>query len=384
MTPDFSNLDTWVLAGQSNMEGVGQVSESLPPDEKVWAFSSAGEWEVAQDPLHRLWESYTLCHNDLIRPNLLPEEAGMSDEDLAQRFYREENAAGLGVSFGQAMAAALGQPIGLIPAAHGGTTLNQWSHEKKDQGGRSLYGAMLDRINRAGGKLQGILWYQGCSDADAVCAPTYVERMSAWIEAARRDTGIADLPLFVVQIGNLITSDNTNVAWWNMVREALAQLPEHVAHCGATTAIDLDMTDGIHIGTPGLHRLGQRMARMALRHAVHPDEPTGPRLESLEVCPAHSGLVSVRVRCSGVTGGWLPEYHIGGFEVRTPDNQPHKQAMVINANRDPEDPAAIRVLLTLPPDDQACLTYGQGYNPYCNAVDEADMPLLAFGPRKLA
>jgi sialate O-acetylesterase len=386
MRPDPASLDCWVLAGQSNMEGVGRQADSLPPDESVWSFSSAGAWERAQDPLHRLWESYTPVHLDISREGCAPEQWPGDEKvraDWAQN--RAGNGAGLGVAFGQALAAATGRPVGLIPAAHGGTSLEQWSQTKKDQGGHSLYGAMLDRIRKSGGRLRGLLWYQGESDATPEAAPTYLDRMAAWITAVRADTGIADLPVLLVQIGNLVQPEPTmfGAEPWDMVREALRRLPEVVPHCTVTSAVDLGLTDCIHINTPGLHRLGRRLARQALA-LTEGNLPTGPRVERVERAGAWSnGLPLVRVACSGVTGAWQPEQHLGGFAVYTPDHQPHPSVLVLNAERDPDDPTAIRVLLSAAIDDQTRLGYGLGLNPYCNAVDEADLPLPAFWPSEI-
>ncbi len=156
----------WVLAGQSNMSGVGELSRALPPDERVRAFTSAGRWETAQEPLHRSWESFTPVHQALNRPGLPPEKQNWSDAELAAEEVRTRRfGTGLGLAFGKAMADATGRTIGLIPAAHGATSLEQWSPARKAEGGHSLYGAMLERIARAGGRLQGVLWYQGESDA---------------------------------------------------------------------------------------------------------------------------------------------------------------------------------------------------------------------------
>ena len=39
-------LDTWVLAGQSNMQGRAWLRGALQPDRRVWSFTSAGAWEI--------------------------------------------------------------------------------------------------------------------------------------------------------------------------------------------------------------------------------------------------------------------------------------------------------------------------------------------------
>ena len=390
MQPDFASLDCWVLAGQSNMEGVGQESESLPPDERVWVFSSAGNWEIAQDPIHKLWESFTPVHLDLSRGGT-PAEQWPGDEKVLEdwKTNRAGSAAGLGVAFGQALVEGTGRPVGLIPAAHGGTSLEQWDPAKKSEGGHSLYGAMLERIAQAGGKVRGILWYQGCSDANEEWAPSYLERMIAWVAAARADTGIADLPVLVVQIGNLVQPENeqtwTSAKWWDVVREALRKLPEVVPQTTVTSAVDLGLTDCIHIHTPGLHRLGRRLARQALAVTRAVDLPLGPRVERLERAGNWpNGLPLVRVVCSGVTGGWWPASHISGFEVRTPEHEPHPSVQIITADRDPDDATAIRLLLSAELDDSVRIGYGLGLNPFCNAVDDADMPLPAFWEREIA
>ena len=54
---------------------------------------------------------------------------------------------------------------------------------------------------------------------------------------------------------------------------------------------------------------------------------------------------------------------------------------MIDVSADRADPTAIRVLLSAPPEEGARLGYGLGFNPYCNAVDDADMPLCTFMPR---
>ena len=81
MPPDFSTLDTWILAGQSNMQGIGLLDTALPPDDRVWAFTMAGNWEVATEPLHPLWKSYTPVHAELMWGALSPEERAQALAD---------------------------------------------------------------------------------------------------------------------------------------------------------------------------------------------------------------------------------------------------------------------------------------------------------------
>ena len=54
--------DVWVLAGQSNMQGCGEMSGAAKPHPLVRAFSMARVWRLATDPLHILPESPDSCH----------------------------------------------------------------------------------------------------------------------------------------------------------------------------------------------------------------------------------------------------------------------------------------------------------------------------------
>ena len=55
--------DLWVLAGQSNMEGVGDLVDVEPPHPLVHSFQSREQWAPAEEPLHWLDESPRPIHH---------------------------------------------------------------------------------------------------------------------------------------------------------------------------------------------------------------------------------------------------------------------------------------------------------------------------------
>ncbi len=379
-----ANLDTWVLAGQSNMEGCGLLRDCAEPDPRVYCFSSAGEWGTACEPLHWFWESFTPVHQALIRPGLPEDQKHISDAELAEIQRRDRiTGAGLGIPFGTYMADALGRPIGLIPASHGGTSLEQWSETLKDKGGSSLYGAMLERISRAGTQVKGILWYQGESDANDELAPTYAERFDRWIAALRSDLGMPNLPVIVIQIGRFSPTGDLDPKCWETIREALRTLPERVANTAMTTAVDLGLDDSIHISTDGHKRLGRRLARLALRLEGRTDILAGPRPVKLEHADIHWGMGALKLTCDGITGELAPRLNMGGFQLCNPDDTRCTENTVMDARVDPDNPNAIRMTLNFPMTDNQLLAYGKGINPYCNVTDSADMPLPAFTPMRV-
>ena len=379
------SMDLWILAGQSNMQGRALLSDPRfrqEPDDAVRSFSMAGTWERAADPLHRLWESTTSAHRLIMRPGLPEADRGLSDDDLAARLRADPvQGVELGRPFGRAMARATGAPVGLIPAAHGGTSLAQWRPATGDAHGATLYGSMIVRARRAvassGGVLRGLLWYQGESDATVAASAVYEESFRAWVDSVRADLGASDLPVHVVQLGRLVQpagADNPNAFdedAWDAIRDVQLRTPQTIPHSSVVSAIDLGLCDAIHIDAPGLDRLGRRLARTALGHSTP---------HAREVVRTHdqaNGLPVLRLECADVAGGWRQASRITGFSTHHRDGRRHAAVEVIEARLDVRDPSCLEILLTGWDDDLA-LGYGRGFDPACTLTDHEDMALPAF------
>ena len=248
--------DLWVLSGQSNMEGVGDLIDVTPPHQKVMLLGMDGHWAVAEEPLHWLVDSPDPVHSG---------NASSRAARSAQAHKSRTKGAGLGLPFAVTMVESTGVPIGLVACAHGGTSMEQWNPSKKEQGGKSLYGSMLRQVKDAGGKVKGVLWYQGESDALAPGAAwqAFPQVFSDFITAVRSDFGQPELPFYFVQIGRFIAGANPK--GWNAVQDAQRTIPERVPNTAVVSVIDLELDDGIHVGTQGHKRAGQRLARVALR-----------------------------------------------------------------------------------------------------------------------
>ena len=378
-------IDIWILAGQSNMQGCGLLRGAPLPDPRVMCLAMNGDWKIAEEPLHPLWESFAPVHQNLMRAA----DETRSDQEIAE-LERETRTtgAGLGISFGTAWADATGNQVALVPCAHGGTTLAQWDFRLKDEGENSLYGAMLERVRRVrelqpDARLAGVLWYQGESDAREDTAWTYAARLDEWIAELRKDLGSPSIPFVAVQIGNVTRSpaEAADTSWqarhWNAIRWALGELPARVQNCAATATVDLGLVDTIHIDTPGLARLGKRLAHKALALTAG-GEDLGPRAVRIEK-KERPGLGAARVVCEGVAGGWGAR-PIFGFSAHTPQGETHPTIYVIAASASPDDENSIDLILNAPADESVHIAYGFGCNPMCNAADARDLPLLAFAP----
>ena len=357
--------DLWVLAGQSNMEGYGRTVDMETSSPLVRSFQSKEIWAVAEEPLHWLDESPRPVHRKLNGQPPAPEAP-------EPRAAGRENGAGLGLTFAKLVQARTGVAIGLIPCAHGGTSMDQWNPERaRTEGDESLYGATLSRIRANGGKIAGVLWYQGESDANPADAPLYTDRMIHLIQAFRTDLGQPELPFYFVQLGPYVTVGAPGEASrWSAIREAQRLLPQSVPNTAMASAIDLDLDDNIHISTAGLKRLGKRLANIASGYP-------SPELGSIETAQAAIGnYVTLRVSFQNVRGGLRAEGRPSGFTLRDADGEDVHQIFKTTLEGD----TAILHLgyETLPVGLSLC--NGYGLDPYCNITDAEDAAVPAFGP----
>lgn len=358
--------DLWVLAGQSNMQGDGFLADELePPSPMVHVLDLKREWRLATEPLHRVFESPDLAHCVYEDPEVLTAAREANTQD--------GKGAGLGIAFGKALFDATGVPVGLVVAAQGGTSLHAWTPDRRHEGGRSLFGSMLLSIEAAGGRVAGMLWYQGESDAFELFHRDYDQRLARFVDAVREEVARPDLPFFHVQIGRVIAiteiTDEMRDAW-NTVREV--QRTIDLGPGGVTTAVDLALNDFIHITTSSLRRLGRRLAKLAS------GEVRTITLDAVDV-QQFEGRFEIRCRFGGVTGSLHPHEHVAGFSLRAADGELVTDA-VYSVDVDPADPAGVIVRGVRDVAPAWLLWYGYGTDPYCNLVDEADMAVPAFGP----
>ncbi len=361
--------DLWILAGQSNMEGVGDLVDVTPPHPRVMLLGMDGEWGEAKEPLHWLVDSPDPVHSG----------------DPASRQERSKNehktrtkGAGLGLSFAGSMTEALNVPIGLIACAHGGTSMGQWSPDQKGEGGKSLYGSMLRQFKLAGGTVKGVLWYQGESDANPEAAPKYAKTMEDFIAAVRKDFDQPGLPFYLVQIGRWVRPGDGKE--WNIIQDVQRQIPSRILHTGVVSVVDLELDDGIHVGTQGHKRAGHRLANLALRELFGHSGGSTPTFDQ-----AFRDGNSVVIAFKGVNliqeenklKGLQPSRHIAGFSIRKTDGS--ELPLIFDAVVGP-GPDHVTLKLNEPAPEGSFLWYGAGFNPYCSLTDHWDMAVPVFGP----
>ena len=353
--------DVWILAGQSNMEGIGYRKERLKSDPLVRAFYNDDHWEDAEDPLH----DFSIAVDEVHGRNARAPHIGT----------------GPGVAFGQSLLKLTGIPQGLIACAHGGTSMAQWSPALKRKKGASLYGAMFRRFIKNGARVAGIYWYQGCSDTEPDLEKVYTEKMVAFIKAIRRDFKDPTLPFVAVQISRTISCDVPN--GWNSIREQQRQLPSKIKNVQVVPAIDLSLDDGIHISGADCHRLGKRSAEaMAVLKYGNKKAIPPIALEKIEiVSDPFIGALNFLVTFKNVVGSLRSLGRPTGFKFS--ENLDKPAVDIAFRTELKKNQVLMKTNLVQSGFDQLYAFYGFGHNPYCNITDEADRSLPAFGPYPL-
>ena len=365
--------DIWIMAGQSNMEGNGNLDHFPPRHRLVHLFAKRCEWVPAEEPTHFWLESPDPAH-----------WYGMTElqwkEALNKPQPKRDKGYGPGMTFGKIMADTTGVPVGLLPTALGGSNQGQWNPDGKDKGTQTLYGSMLEYVRRSGAKsVAGVLWYQGESETWVEgLVNVYYDAFLRMVRSMREDLGNPRLPFIFVQLSR-VCGMGVEGRHWNATQEFQRKAAGIIPDCACVAAVDLPLDDGIHISAYGHDILGARLANSALRLVFGKKLFDGPRFAEAQLEGTEKR--ELRVRFTQVNGRMLPERHIAGFSVC--DAEGRDLCSIYEVKTDPRRPDCLLLLLDATPPPGSQLWYGKGTNPYCNLTDSGGMGALTFGPEIL-
>lgn len=226
---DKAAFHIFVLMGQSNMAGtsIPVPVEYVDPSPDVLVLRKDLVWRQASTPLD-------------------PAHGGAFS--LGQSFARHYAVLHPGVK------------VGLIQCARGARSIKELAKGGKDRDGSPNYDDSMKKIQAAmqSGTLKGMLWHQGESDSGD---GAYVAKLAALVADLRADTGIADLPVVVGELGRFAT-------WTANFNKRIPSAATDIPRCGVASSEGvLDLGDKVHFSGFASEVLGARYLEQYLRLA---------------------------------------------------------------------------------------------------------------------
>jgi Carbohydrate esterase, sialic acid-specific acetylesterase len=225
---NYSEYDLYLLVGQSNMAGRGKMeAPDTLLDERVFVLNSSDGFVLAKEPLH---------------------------------YDKANRGTGPGFAFGKEMANTdQHRRVGLIPAAVGGTRISYWL----PGGSRGLYEEAIRKAKVAMkyGKLKGILWQQGESDANPKDAPLYKERLVKLLQNFRKELGNDTLPIVLGGLGDFLKAPE-----YKIINKSLLEVANEIGFAAFSKASTLGhIGDYLHFNASAQRENGHTMAKAMQR-----------------------------------------------------------------------------------------------------------------------
>jgi hypothetical protein len=218
-------IRSFLMIGQSNMAGRGEFDDVEEIRNPLCFMLRTGLWIPMREPVN---PDHPIFNDDW--------HSGVS---LASTFADEA-------------AKDLNKKIGLIPCAHGGTSIDQWMP------GEILYdhAVAMTKLAMRTSKFSGILWHQGeqdCVNEEQIRA--HKEKFVKMITALRKDLDAENLPLIIGELSEIGTSGAEHGQMNEQYREIVKNLP----CCRLVSSKGLTMkADNIHFNAVSFCEFGKR------------------------------------------------------------------------------------------------------------------------------
>lgn len=236
---DERDVHIFLLAGQSNMAGRGEMSpDRRVPIPGVMALQRDGSWGPALDPLH--WDKKV---------------AGVGIARSFAKAYLELNP---------------NVVVGFVPAACGGSPIESWVERYYYLPTKSY--PMDDALARTKavlwrGELKAVLWHQGEANAKPDSVPFYESNLRRVIDKFRIEFDSPDLPFLIGQLGEFEGNE------WSESRRQIDQIHQVVAateeKVGFVSSAGLrGKSDLVHFDAVALDEFGRRYAEVLAEMSV--------------------------------------------------------------------------------------------------------------------
>ena len=163
---------------------------------------------------------------------------------------------GLAASFADDLNKKTGLPIGLIPCADGGTSIEEW------QKGELLFdhAVMQAGLAMRTSRLSGIIWHQGennCISEEKL--ENYRENFIKFVADMREALGVGDLPFVAGELSLELAPESTFADRPIRFNALLHELESAIPNFTVVSSKDLPMRgDGLHFSAAGQREFGHR------------------------------------------------------------------------------------------------------------------------------
>ena len=220
-------IHSFLIIGQSNMAGRGNMAEASPllTNGGRMKVLRNGRWQIMYRP---------------VNPDR-PFSGTCFAESFAKAYSDDHPDVG----------------VGIIPCADGGTSLDQW------QEGGLLYDNAVNcaKLAMRTSHLVGILWHQGEADCSSELYPLYLEKITAILNAIRRDLNVESTPFVVGGLGDFLVNfdADSSLVNYHHINRALEELARREKFVAFASAKGLSSNpDNLHFDYKSLDEFGLR------------------------------------------------------------------------------------------------------------------------------
>lgn len=343
--------DLWIIAGQSNSAGYGKGEIHDPPEPGIHLFNNAMQWTMAAHPLNNSTGS--------VHP------ANMETANSGHSPW---------LRWASIVKQSVGYPIGLLQCSLGGSALK--ASNPSEPGDHPLFDIMRDTVKAVGGRVRGVLWYQGCSDTQPGSSSTYLKRFCGAVAAWRKILKNPDLAVITVQL-NVYTDPAVAVSAesWTAVREAQRLAAHRIRNVAVIPSFGSTLSDAIHNSPSGNLLIAQRCAGAALGMVYgRPVDWRAPEPGNVTIDASRRHIT---LTFQNVTGRLRPSVSPAApFMVQDAEGE------VPLTRAEYSGGPTIRLVLSRPAGRRVTVHCSHGPNPPPGPVDMTrGMPILAFSVR---
>ena len=227
--PKKDKVWVYLMAGQSNMEGNGQI---MPQDTiahpRLITINTKGEWVKLKEPIN-----------------------------LNFPWYKKLDC---GHSFGMEMLEKVPEDvtIAVISTAVGGSSVNHWLDDTEFRT-MHLWSNITKMIGEAKkvGTIKGMIWHQGETDAKPERLKTYTDKLNTLFTKIRKECNNKNMPIVIGELGDF----GMDRPVWKEFNTILEKYSSENSNIEMIKTSDLDdMGDKVHFNNISLRKMGKRYA----------------------------------------------------------------------------------------------------------------------------